>query len=242
MPPWQTSSSCPLGRSDATDPQPCHQSFTKKLDKGVLAKRFEGSGVSSAETVVNLTPASSGCSGEARRLSELDKIAARYYGRVIRFLRRRSRSAEDAADLAQDTFARLSAADIQQIREPESFLITAALNLLRDRARSASAQQAAMTVPVDDTQLVCPAPRPEQVLDAQQRMRSLETALSELSPKCRAVFVMFHFDGVAQRDIAERLHISVSMVEKYVRQALGHCQKRLDELHEGTRETGGFAP
>jgi RNA polymerase sigma factor (sigma-70 family) len=192
--------------------------------------------------VVNLQPVGSRCDGDARRLTELDQIAARYYGRVMRFLRRRSPTAEDAADLAQDTFARLSAADIHQIREPESFLITAALNLLRDRARSAKAQQVAMTVSVEDTQLVCPAPRPEQVLDAQQRMRSLETALSELSPKCRAVFVLFHFDGVPQRDIAERLRISVSMVEKYVRQALSHCQKRLDEIHDENRETRGRAP
>lgn len=198
--------------------------------------------MSSAETVVNLPPVGSSCDGDARRLAQLDHIAARYYDRVMRFLRRRSRTAEDAADLAQDTFARLSAADIQQIREPESFLLTAALNLLRDRARSAKAQHAAMTVSVEDEQLVCPAPRPEQVLDAQQRLRSLEEALSELSPKCRAVFVLFHFDGVPQRDIAERLRISVSMVEKYVRKALSHCQKRLDELHDGTRATGGSSP
>jgi RNA polymerase sigma factor (sigma-70 family) len=172
-----------------------------------------------AETVANLT---------------LDSLASRYYDRLMRFLRRRSSSAEDAADLAQDTFVRLSAVDIGQIREPESFLFTAALNLLRDRARSAKAQHVAMTVSVEETQLVCPAPRPEQVLDGEQRLRSLEAALAELSPKCRAVFVLFHFDGVSQRDIADRLHISVSMVEKYVRQALDHCQKRLDEIHHGT--------
>ena len=198
--------------------------------------------MSSAETLENLTPVRSDREQDAHRLAELDRIASRYYGRVIRFLRRRSPTAEDAADLAQDTFTRLSAVDIRQIREPESFLLTAALNLLRDRARSAKAQHVAMTVSVEDTQLVCPAPCPEQVLDGEQRMRSLEAALSELSPKCRAVFVLFHFDGVSQRDIAERLRISVSMVEKYVRQAMSHCQKRLDEIHHGTRETGGCAP
>ncbi len=177
-----------------------------------------------------------------RRLAELEQITARYYGRVMRFLRRRSPTAEDAADLTQDTFARLSAVDIGQIREPESFLFTAALNLLRDRARSAKAQQVAMTVSVEDTQLVCPAPRPEQVLDGEQRMRSLEAALSELSPKCRAVFVLFHFDGVTQKEIAQRLRISVSMVEKYVRQALAHCQQRLDDLPNGAPGIGGCAP
>jgi RNA polymerase sigma factor (sigma-70 family) len=198
--------------------------------------------VSSAETLANLTAVRGNRDGDASRLAELDRIASRYYSRVMRFLRRRSPSAEDAADLTQDTFARLSALDLQQIREPESFLFTAALNLLRDRARAAKARHVAMTVSVEDEQLVCPAPRPEQVLDGEQRLRSLEAALSELTPKCRAVFVLFHFDGVPQRDIAERLRISVSMVEKYVRQALSHCQKRLDEMHDDQRERGACAP
>jgi RNA polymerase sigma factor (sigma-70 family) len=198
--------------------------------------------VSSAESVANLTGVGSDCDADARRLAELDRIAARYYGRVMRFLRRRSRTAEDAADLAQDTFARLSAVDVHQIREPESFLFTAALNLLRDRARTARAQQVAMTVSTEDTQLICPAPRPEQVLDGEMRMRSLEAALGELSPKCRAVFVLFHFDGVSQRDIADRLRISVSMVEKYVRHAINHCQKRLDDPVEASHGKEVCAP
>jgi RNA polymerase sigma factor (sigma-70 family) len=184
--------------------------------------------VASSETVANLAAVASECGGDAHRVAELDRLVSRYYDRVVRFLKRRSPTAEDAADLAHDTFVRLSAVDIRQIREPESFLLTAALNLLRDRARSAKAQHVAMTVSVEDAQLVCPAPRPEQVLDGEQRLRSLEAALGELSPKCRAVFVLFHFDGVSQKEIADRLRISVSMVEKYVRQAIKHCQERLD--------------
>jgi DNA-directed RNA polymerase specialized sigma24 family protein len=55
------------------------------------------------------------------------------------------------------------------------------------------------------------------------------------------VFVLFHFDGLCQREIAERLRISVSMVEKYVKQAVSHCQKRLDELNGEAHHNGGGA-
>jgi RNA polymerase sigma-70 factor (ECF subfamily) len=177
-----------------------------------------------------------------RRGVELDRIATRYYDRLVRFFKRRNNSVEDAADLAQDTFARLWSADLHQIRKPESFLFTTAMNLLRDRARSAQARHAAFSVPAEETQLICPAPQAERVLDGEQRMRVLETALRELSPKCRAVFVLFHFDGLSQRDIADELRISVSMVEKYVKQAVGHCQTRLNELNSGTANNGGRAP
>jgi len=97
-------------------------------------------------------------------------MAIRYYDRLVRFLTRRSSSAEDAADLAQDTFARLSSADLREIRKPESFLFTTALNLLRDQARSAQARHAARTLPVEEMQLTCPAPQAEQVLDSEQRL------------------------------------------------------------------------
>ena len=176
-----------------------------------------------------------------RRLVQLDRIATQYYDRLVRFLKRRSHSSEDAADLAQDAFVRLSTADLGHIREPGPFLFTTALNLLRDQARSAHARYAAFAVPAEEVQLACPAPHPERVLDGEQRMRTLEAALYELNPKCRAVFVLFHFDGLSQRDIADRLRISVSMVEKYVRQAVRHCQKRLDELNEEAQHNGGGA-
>ncbi len=58
-------------------------------------------------------------------------------------------------------------------------------------------------------------------------------------PPCSS---MFHFDGRCAAGHRGQLRISVSMVEKYVRQAMSHCQKQLDELHDDTRETGGFAP
>jgi RNA polymerase sigma-70 factor (ECF subfamily) len=168
-------------------------------------------------------------------------MAARYYESLVRFFRRRSRSTEDAADLAQDTFARLSAVDLRQIRQPASFLFTTALNLLRDRARSAQVRNAALTVPAEEAQLVCPAPHVERVLEGEQRIRVLEAALRELSPKCRAVFVLFHFDEMSQREIADRLRISVSMVEKYVRQAVSHCEKRLKDLNVEVADNGGGA-
>lgn len=164
-----------------------------------------------------------------RRGVELNRIADRYYDRLVRFFKRRSRSREDAADLAQDTFARLWSTDLRQIQKPESFLFTTALNLLRDRARSAQARHAALSVPAEEALLVCPAPQAERVLDGEQQMQVLEAALGELSPRCRAVFEQFHFEGRSQKDIADEQGISVSMVEKYVRQAVNHCQKRLTE-------------
>ena len=202
--------------------------------------------MSSADNLAAIAPSSRGRDprdGRAhRRQVELDLLVARYYDRLVSFFRRRSNSTEDAADLAQDTFERLSATDIGQIRKPASFLFTTAMNLLRDRARSAQARHAACTVPAEEEQLVCPAPHLDRVLDGEQRMRVVEEELRALGPKCRAVFVLFHFDGLSQREIADRLRISVSMVEKYVKQAVRRCERRLHELNLEAANNGDCAP
>ena len=213
--------------------------------------------VSSADHLAAVTVAACGCDRAAseeipngdypaescahRRGVELNRLAVRYYDSLVRFFKRRSSSVEDAADLAQDTFVRLSATDLGQIRKPASFLFTTALNLLRDRARSSQVRHAALSMPAEEAQLVCPAPHAERILDGEQRLRALEQALLELSPKCRAVFVLFHFDEMTQREIADRLRISVSMVEKYVKQAVSHCEARLKELSTESLNDGGAA-
>ncbi len=211
-----------------------------------LGRRMSGGNyVSSADNLAAIEPGSGGSGPQERaqrREVELNLLVARYYDRLVSFFRRRSRSAEDAADLAQDTFERLSATDIGQIRKPASFIFTTALNLLRDRARSAQARYGAVMMPAEDAQLVCPAPHVERVLEGEQRMRVVEEELRALSPKCRAVFVLFHFDGMSHREIADRLRISVSMVEKYVKQAVRRCERRLDELSQDAAGNGGGAP
>jgi RNA polymerase sigma factor (sigma-70 family) len=228
------------------DPQRCHQNFIEEPDKGagdMMCSEWKDIQVSSADHLAAVTVAACECDPAERcahrRGVELNHLAVRYYDSLVRFFKRRSSSVEDAADLAQDTFVRLSTTDLGQIRKPASFLFTTALNLLRDRARSSQARHAALSIPAEEAQLVCPAPHPERILEGEQRLRALEEALLELSPKCRAVFVLFHFDEMTQREIADRLRISVSMVEKYVKQAVSHCEARLKELSAESLNGGG---
>src|SRR5579862_738174 len=92
--------------------------------------------VSSADHLAAVTVADCGCDRAAseeipngdypaedcahRRGVELNRLAVRYYDSLVRFFKRRSSSVEDAADLAQDTFVRLSAVDLGRIRKPAS--------------------------------------------------------------------------------------------------------------------------
>src|SRR3546814_17442966 len=60
---------------------------------------------------------------------------------------------QDAADLVQESFARLAGARAKQgaaIERPEAYLSTIACNLLRDRARIALSRSLALHIPTDE--------------------------------------------------------------------------------------------
>lgn len=50
--------------------------------------------------------------------------------------------------------------------------------------------------------------------------RQVDQLLEQLPPRCRQVFVMSRMEGLKNREIAEKLHISTTSVEKHIRRAL----------------------
>lgn len=55
----------------------------------------------------------------------------------------------------------------------------------------------------------------------------LRAALEELPPRTRAVFLLHRFDGFKYREIAKRLGISSSSVEKHMMVAIKHVLARM---------------
>jgi RNA polymerase sigma-70 factor (ECF subfamily) len=64
-------------------------------------------------------------------------------------------------------------------------------------------------------------------LDQGQRLDMLKRALAELSPLCRDSFMLRKLEGLSHPEIAERLGISRSLVEKHIVNAMKHCRLRL---------------
>ena len=60
-----------------------------------------------------------------------------------------------------------------------------------------------------------------------QYLEQLKAVLAELSPRRREALMLHRFEGLSQAQIAERMGISVSMVEKHIAFALLHCKQHL---------------
>jgi RNA polymerase sigma factor (sigma-70 family) len=153
-----------------------------------------------------------------------------FYADILYFLRRRTDNASDAADMTQDVFTQwLDYRDRAKVEQPRAFLFQMARNLLRDHWRKQKVRQ---TVHSDQADMDA-----EPVTDEQndpmtaalrmQRLEQLKEVLAELSPRRREALMLHRFEGLSQAQIAERMGISTSMVEKHIAFALLHCKRRL---------------
>jgi len=166
----------------------------------------------------------------AARHHQLEEVAALYRAPLLRFFQRRVMPGEDADDLVQDVFSRMAGRDLAAIANIQGYVFQVAANVLRDRARRASVRSILTAVP-DDFDVVDEASfSPERILQSREAIRILVAALYELPEMVRIVFSHYHFDGVAQVEIARRLGVSLSTVEKHMARANKHLLYRLRQV------------
>ena len=144
-----------------------------------------------------------------------------------RFFQARLGAAADVEDLLQDLYLKISAVDSSaEVREPRAYLYRLASNLMMDRWRSgrrSTARDGAwrdiahVSGPTEDMD---DAPSAEAVVAARQRLAKLMTALDALPDKTRTIFRLHKFQDLSYAEVAEKLSVSKSTVEKHMMSAL----------------------
>ena len=153
-----------------------------------------------------------------------------FYADILHFLRKRTDNASDAADMTQDVFTQwLDYRDRAKVEQPRAFLFQMARNLLRDHWRRQKVRQTVHADRSERTAEPVTDERTDPMAAAQrlQRLEQLKEVLAELSPRRREALMLHRFEGLSQAQIAERMGISTSMVEKHIAFALLHCKRRL---------------
>jgi RNA polymerase sigma-70 factor (ECF subfamily) len=146
----------------------------------------------------------------ARACAELDRSLRRY-------LTRKLRSVDDAADMAQEVFLRIAGLrDPQAVRCLHAFAFKTAENLLRDRARRVHTRVSRDAVDPEQCMLADPATEPARQVESRESLAVVTRALVALKPATRDAFLWHRLEGRPHAEIAAALGISVSMVEKHV--------------------------
>lgn len=140
-----------------------------------------------------------------------------------RYLGRFFGRSQDVDDMLQEVFVRAYAMEAQRpILLPRAYLFRVAkhvaLNEIARRKNSATDSVEDFEQPDvigSNTQ-----PGLEQVVDGKQRLALFAKAVAALPSQCRKVLVMKKIEGLSQREIAARLGIAESTVEKHLAKAL----------------------
>jgi RNA polymerase sigma factor (sigma-70 family) len=138
-----------------------------------------------------------------------------------KLLRRRGRTCEEAEDLVQEAFVRMQVYCQQGgvVREPEAFLARTVLNLAVD-ARRRDRRDLYEKQSVEDMYLVDLSPSPDEVFAAEQRLLRIRRSLAVLSERTQQAFFLHRLEGFSYAEIAQRLGVSVSAVEKHIANAV----------------------
>ena len=167
-------------------------------------------------------------------------VLERYHRELLNFLARQVNDRDVAADLAQESYVRVLAVrqSGQAIADARALLYRTARNLVIDQHRRAVLRRHEDLGALPQAEHP-PAPRhlqPEEALASQQVLRAYVAAIETLPPRCREAFVLHVFDELSHAEIAGRMGVSASMVEKHVVRGMLAC-KLVERRLRG--ETGG---
>ena len=127
-----------------------------------------------------------------------------------------------AEDVASEAFAQLlQTPGWEATREPRALLTTIAQRLLYEIWRRRDLEATYMAWAATQPQATLPSPEERALI--LETLATIDRVLDGLSVKARSAFLYSQLDGLTYPEIAERLEVSVRMVQKYMTQALRLC-------------------
>ncbi|AZP70046.1 sigma-70 family RNA polymerase sigma factor [Pseudomonas poae] len=131
-----------------------------------------------------------------------------HHGWLQGWLRKRLGDREHAADVAQDTFLRLLVSGrFPGDKESRSYLAQIARNLVIDQWRRLRIERAYL----------------ESIALILETLMQIDAMLDRMPDNVRRAFMLSQFEGLSYAQIAERLDVTVSSVQKYMTRAIVAC-------------------
>lgn len=158
-----------------------------------------------------------------------------------RFLTRRLRCPETAEDLVQETWLRIAHGTERTLIpvNPRAYLFRIASNLAidhlrREKRRSEIIGEIVETAPERTDEFT-----PERHHLARAELAFMQQAITTLPDRCRHVFYLSRYEEVPRREIARRLGISVTTVEKDLRRTLRQLANARRAFRDATAPEDG---
>lgn len=158
---------------------------------------------------------------------------------LVRYFTARARDAGTAEEVVQEIYLKIAALDVDYVVDnPTAFLFTTGthiwLNRLRGQGRQRSRDGQWLSANHHEIagEMISDAPSAEMEVLANEKVEQVDRALKELPEKTQEIFRLGKIEGMTQAQVAARLNISKSSVEKHQYAALQHLAKRLKDASD----------
>ena len=161
-----------------------------------------------------------------------EALFASHYEGMCAFAYILIRSRDAAEDIVANVFRNLwrRRRDWQPDGPLRTYLLTAtrneALNMLRSLRRQHGLEERLAREEIVPA-LAAPAAAPDAAVVASEIGSAIERAAESLPPQARAVFELRWVEGLRQREIADRLNLSIKTVEMHMTRALRVIREQL---------------
>jgi RNA polymerase sigma factor (sigma-70 family) len=174
---------------------------------------------------------------------EIAATVRRERGRLLAFIRRRVLDSTEAEDVLQEALYELVAAYrlMQPVEQAGAWLMRVARNRIIDRFRKKKPELLAdQGVEFEEDEdvggledlLPSPDDGPDAVAIRQLMLEQIETALDELPPEQRDVFIAQELEGASFKELAARWNVTVSALLSRKRYAVLYLRKRLQAAYD----------
>jgi RNA polymerase sigma-70 factor (ECF subfamily) len=176
-------------------------------------------------------PSSSAVSeGPASGATTLAERSQALRGALKRYFARQVRDAAEVDDLVQEVFLRIvRRGDPAGIERLDGYIFETAASVLKDRHRRRRTHLADRHLPFESELHADVVAGPDRDIIGRQALKAAAVALMELPQRTRQVFVLRRLEGLPYGEIARRLGLSVSAVEKHMVRAMRHLIARTGE-------------
>lgn len=153
---------------------------------------------------------------------QVEQLYKEHRGWLSLFIQRRTGCPETTADLIHDTYLKiLSSGRLPQKKDSKKFLTHVAKGLLIDNYRRKQIEQAyqeyLQQLPQDH------APSAEIHVQMIEALTEIDSLLQRLPSNVREALLLRQLDNLSYKEIAKRMNVSVSSVEKYIAKGLQAC-------------------
>lgn len=165
---------------------------------------------------------------------DLERLYQTMYASVVRFLYRKVWDQDRAEDLAQEVFIR---AMNHNPEKPRAWIFAVASNLARDEARAAVRRKKHLTLLTNDpVTLARPATGADDIVEQEEAMAQVQTALDSLSARDREVLLLWDA-GLSYQEIAQQTGLALGAVGT----TLARARRRLVEAYDSQEATNRAA-